>query len=315
MFSSIKDYPKYNELLKLYDLPLEELIELASNLTKKNFDNNVEFCSIISAKTGKCGENCKYCAQSSHYRTDIDSHSLITVDEVKKAALNAKETGVTKFSIVTSGREPDQNDFDHMVEMIEAIESIDNLSACASLGFLNKEQTKKLKDAGLKRYHHNINTCSSFHDEICTTHSFEDRIKTIKTVQEEGIDICCGVIIGMGETREQRIEMALELAEINPVSVPVNFLSPIEGTPFENHWDKISEEEILRTLAIFRIALPKVFIRYAGGRMARFSKESQKAGLKAGVNGMLVGNYLTTIGISPEEDIELVTNCGMNVAK
>ncbi|MDD3013559.1 MAG: biotin synthase BioB [Candidatus Gastranaerophilales bacterium] len=302
------------ELLELYNLPVNILIDISSKITKEYFDNKVEFCSIISAKTGKCSENCKYCAQSSHYRTDIENHPLLNPEEIKKSAIDARNNGASKFGIVTSGKTPDKEDFELILKTIEMLSDIKGLSICCSLGIINEDQIKKLKEVGIERYHHNINTCRSYYNDICTTHSFDERINTIKLVQKYGMNICCGVIIGMGETREQRVEMAIELAELNPVSVPVNFLTPIEGTPFENMLDAIDENEILKTLAIFRIALPNARIRYAGGRSTRFSKKYQQLGIKAGVNGLLVGNYLTTTGINPDEDLELVKNSGMSVA-
>jgi len=302
------------ELLELYNLPVNELITLSSKITKENFSNKVEFCSIISAKTGKCSENCKYCAQSSHYRINIENHPLLNLEEIRKSAIDARNNGASKFGIVTSGKVPDKEDFEQILKIIEKLSDIKGLSICCSLGILNEDQVKRLKEAGIERYHHNINTCRSYYSHICTTHSFDERINTIQMVQRYGMNVCCGVIIGMGETREQRVEMALELAELNPVSVPVNFLNPIEGTPLENMHDAIDEEEILKTLAIFRIALPKALIRYAGGRSTRFSKTYQELGIRAGVNALLVGNYLTTTGISPEEDFELVRNSEMSVA-
>lgn len=299
-----------SELLELYNVPMQELLDKAAKITAENFNDKVEFCSIISAKTGKCSENCRYCAQSSHYRTNIDTHPLVSLKEVRKCALSARDSGVTRFSLVTSGKIPAGKDFDNILKMIELINNIDGLKACASLGILDKNMMKSLRQAGLKRYHHNLNSCKSYYPDVCATHTYEDRVETIRLAQEYGIEVCAGGIIGMGETREQRIEMALELAELNPVSVPVNFLHPIEGTPFEVHKDSIDEEEILRTLAVYRIILPKTVIRYAGGRASRFSAENQELGIKAGVNGILVGNYLTTIGITPEEDRKLLEKAG-----
>lgn len=304
---------KINGFLELYNLPLEELIELSSKITKENFSNEVELCSIISAKTGKCQENCKYCSQSSHNKAKIEVHPLLELEEVKKAALNAKENGASRFCVVTSGRAPEGEDFEKILKMIKEVASIDGIHSCCSLGILSEEQVKQIKEAGAERYNHNLNTSKSFHEKICTTHDFEDRINTIKLIQKYGIETCSGGIIGMGETRRQRIEMALELAELNPVSVPVNFLHPVEGTPLENLKDAIDEEEILKTLAIYRIIMPKALIRYAGGRATRFSKEYQLMGIKAGVNALLVGNYLTTTGITPEEDIELIKEANMCV--
>ena len=303
------------ELLRLYGLPLEELITLSAKVTKENFAGDIEFCSIISAKTGSCHENCKYCSQSAHNKAKIHSHPLMDVEEVKKAALDAKKNGATRFCIVTSGRLPEGEDFEKIIKMVHEIVAIEGLHCCSSLGIITEQQAKRLKEAGVERFNHNINTSESFYKNICTTHNFKDRIDTVKLVQKHGMEVCCGVIIGMGETREQRVEMALELQEINPTSVPINILNPIKGTPLENAHNEINEEEILRTICIFRIALPKTILRYAGGRSTRFSKDYQKLGIKAGINALLVGNYLTTTGISPEEDKELIAQAGLNVAK
>jgi len=306
---------KIDEFLDLYKLPIEELIEISSKIKQKNFGDEVDFCSIISAKTGKCGENCKYCAQSSHYRTNIETHPLVSLDEIKKSAISAKENGVTKFSIVTSGRSPEPEDFKKLLEMVSFLKAMGGFTVCASLGILEEQELLQLKEAGLERYHHNINTCKSYHDEVCTTHSYSDRINTINLTQKCGLEVCSGVILGMGESRQQRVEMAAELAELKPEGVPVNFLYPIEGTPFETYRDAIDEEEILRTIAIFRIAMPESEIRYAGGRILRFSPKYQELGLKAGINGILVGNLLTTIGVDPKEDEKLVERSGMKLKR
>jgi len=311
----MQTYLAIDEILELYEQPLEKLVEISSEITEKNFNNKMDFCSLISAKTGKCGENCKYCAQSSHYRTEIETHPLVTVEEVKNAALNARDNGVTRFAIVTSGRTPDKEDFPTMLKMIEAIQSIDGLTSCASIGILNEQEVRQLRDAGLIRYHHNINTCRSYYPDVCTTHTYEDRINTVNLVQQYGMELCCGVILGMGETRRQRAEMALELKEINPDSVPLNFLYPIQGTPFENYMDKIDEKEILKTIAVLRIVLPETSLRYAGGRVIRLSQQNQELGIKAGVNSILVGNMLTTIGVNPEEDLEMIKRVGKTLAK
>jgi len=302
-----------NEFLELYELPIEELIGISSKITQQNFKNKVDFCSIVSAKTGKCEENCRYCAQSSHYRTNIETHPLISLDEVKKCAISARESGVTKFSIVTSGRKPDSRDFEELLKMISLLKEMDGFTVCASLGILDEKELLELKKAGLERYHHNINTCKSYHNEVCTTHSYQERINTMNLTKKCGLEVCSGVIIGMGESRQQRAEMAAELAELKPASVPINFLHPIERTPFEIHTDAIDEEEILRTIAIFRVAMPEAELRYAGGRALRFSPKYQELGLKAGINGILVGNYLTTIGIEPKDDMELLKRSGMEL--
>ena len=290
------------ELLKLYNLELNELLAEA----KKYTFNEFEFCSLISARTGKCSQNCKYCSQSTHYNTNIQTHSLVSVDEVEKAAKESKENGAINFAIVTSGKTPDEaKDFDELLKMIKKINSL-GLKSCASIGICNLEQAKKLKEAGLNRFHHNINTCKSYHSEICTTHTYQDRINTCNAIKEAGIELCCGVIIGMGETIEQRIEMAMELAQIQPNSIPVNILTPIKGTPFENYLDKIDEENIIRTIAVFKIANPNSSIRLAGGKKARLSEENIQLLMDNCIDSAIVGNYLTTTGFSSEHDKKMV---------
>jgi len=290
------------ELLKLYNLPLNELLAEAKKYTFKEF----EFCSLISARTGKCSQNCKYCAQSTHYNTEIATHPLVSVEEVIKVAKESKENGATNFAIVTSGKTPDEaKDFSELLKMIKEINAL-GLKSCASIGICSPELAKKLKSAGLNRFHHNINTCKSYHSEICTTHTYQDRIDTCKNIKEAGIELCCGVIIGMGESVEQRIEMALELAAIAPNSIPVNLLTPIKGTPFENYFDKIDEENIIRTIAIFKIANPNSSIRLAGGKKARLSQENIQLLIDNCIDSAIVGNYLTTTGFNPDNDKEMV---------
>ncbi len=296
------------ELLKLYNMDLEELLELSSKYVK----DTVEFCSIVNARNGKCSQNCKYCAQSSYYRTDIESYPLISVEDVIKAAEESRENKADRFAIVTSGKTPDEEDFDKILEMIKALNKVEGIKSCASIGILNEEQAKALADAGLKRFHHNINTAESYYPSVCTTHTWQDRLNTCKLVKKYGMELCCGVILGMGESVEQRVEMAIELAEIEPDSIPINILMPIPETPFENYYDKIDEENILRTLAVFKIANPNSILRFCGGRM-RLSEENQEKALKTCVEGILIGNYLTTLGKEPHEDIETIAKLGKTI--
>ncbi len=297
---------KKAELLNMYNMDLEDLLNISSQYVK----DEVEFCSLINARNGKCSQNCKYCAQSSHYCTNIESFPLVEIKDVVEMAKEAKSNHASRFAIVTSGKTPDEGrDFNIELDMIREINKIDGLKSCASIGILTEEQAKALADAGLKRFHHNINTCRSYYPEVCTTHSYEDRINTCKLVKKYGMELCCGVILGMGETIEQRIEMALELAEIQPDSIPINILMPIKETPFENYFDKIDEENVLRTLAIFKITNPNAILRFCGGRM-RLSEENQRKALKTCVEGILIGNYLTTVGKNPQDDIETVKNIG-----
>ena len=293
------------ELLDLYNMDLDDLL----NESKKYLKDEVEFCSIINARSGKCSQNCRYCAQSSHYNTDIESFPLIDVETVVKAAHDSVNNGANRVAIVTSGKTPDESDFDTMLDMIKALNK-EGIKSCASIGILNDEQAKKLAEAGLVRFHHNINTCKSYHPQICTTHTYEDRLNTTKLVKKYGMELCCGVILGMGESVEQRVEMAMELAEINPESIPVNILTPIKNTPFENYGDKIDEENVLRTLAIFKIACPNASIRIAGGKKARLSEETIEKAFRYCVDSTIVGNYLTTTGFSPKDDEKLIAKIG-----
>lgn len=298
------------ELLDLYHMNLEDLLKKSSQFLK----DEIEFCSIVNARNGKCSQNCKYCAQSSHYRTNIESYPLMKSNEVIEAANEAKQYGADRFAIVTSGKDPAEEDFDKVLDLIKELNKVEGLKSCASIGILNEEMAKKLAESGLKRFHHNINTCRSYYPQVCTTHTFEDRISTCKLVKKYGMELCCGVILGMGETIEQRIEMAIELAEIEPDSIPINILMPIPETPFENYHDKIDDENILRTLAVFKIANPNSILRFCGGRM-RLSEENQEKALKTCVEGILIGNYLTTTGKSPEEDIKIVEKLGKKIKK
>lgn len=297
-----------DELLKLYNTDLDELLKISSGFVK----DSVEFCSIVNARNGKCSQNCKYCAQSSHYRTDIESYPLITEQEVLNAAEESKANKASRFAVVTSGKTPAEEDFSRVLDLIKAVNKVDGIKSCASIGILDEEQAKALADAGLKRFHHNINTSESYYPEVCTTHTWQDRLNTCRLVKKYGMELCCGVILGMGESVEQRIEMAMELAEIKPESIPVNILMPIPQTPFENYIDKIDEENVLRTLAVFKIANPASILRFCGGRM-RLSADNQEKALRCCVEGILIGNYLTTVGRSPLEDIETVEKLGKKI--
>lgn len=296
------------DLLYLYNLELEELLAEAA----KFMTNNIEFCSLVNARNGKCSQNCKYCAQSSYYGTKIDDFPLIDVNMVVNAALAAKKQHISRFAVVTSGKTPDESDFERILIMIKELNKIEGIKSCASIGILNDEQAKALAQAGLCRFHHNINTAKSYYPEICTTHSFEDRVNTCRLVKKYGMELCCGVILGMGETVEQRVEMALELAEIKPDSIPVNILMPISGTPFQDYFEKIDEENILKSIAVLKIANPTSVIRLCGGRM-RLSDENQELALKYCVEGIMTGNYLTTTGKKPEEDIKKAEKLGKTI--
>lgn len=302
--------------LRLYDLELEQLQQEACKLTQQHFKNKIEFCSIISAKTGLCPEDCSYCAQSSHFNTNCISHNLVGIDSVIKSAKDAKSNGATRFCVVTSGKGVETaEEFSTILEMVNAVSNIEGLHSCCSLGIVDLNQAVALKEAGVERFNHNVNTASSYYKNICSTHSYKERLETAKTISTAGIELCCGGIIGLGESRYQRIEMALEIKSLKPTSVPVNFLHPISGTPLENLNNSLTPEEILKTLAIFRIIMPDVLIRYAGGRTHHLDYNQQLQGLNCGVNALLVGNYLTTTGTSPQDDHHLINTAGMELIK
>lgn len=313
----MQDYTNYTkeEFIELYDRPLDELLDIAEIITKSNFGNTIETCSIISAKTGACTEDCKYCSQSNHNQANIVCSPLLDVQTVKKAALSARQRGASHFCIVTSGRKPSETDFAKILKMIKEVSAIKGINCCASCGLLSKEQLQMLKRAGAKRYNHNINTSENYYKNICTTHDFEDRLKTVKAVKECGLEACCGVIIGMGETRADRVDMALSLRKLNPKTVPINILNPIKGTPLEDFENKINEDEVLKTICIFRIILPQTLLRYAGGRTSRLDRTHQKLGFIAGINSMLVGNYLTTLGSNPDEDRKILSELDRVISK
>jgi len=288
----------------------EKIFLLADRLCKRYKGNSVELCSIINAKSGKCSENCKYCAQSAHYNTDIQSYPLISTEEVLKRARENEREGVHLFAIVTSGGSLSSKDFEKVLDMISVLKKETRLKLCASLGSISFSQALSLKQAGLYMYHHNIETCREYYKEICDTHTYEDRINTIKNAKDAGLEVCCGGIIGMGESMEQRIKMAFEIRELGIKSVPINILNPVKGTPLENV-KRLEPFEILRTIALFRLIMPYATIRYAGGRLSL--EEYQSEGFKAGINAMMVGNYLTTIGNKIADDLKMLQSLGLSV--
>ncbi len=300
------------EALKLYMEPSEELYQAADEIRKTLAGNKVDLCSIVNGKSGRCSENCTYCAQSGHFKTGVKEYSLLSYEEIKAHAKESEDEGVDRFSIVTSGKGLDGQDFETVVEYYEKLNNECNISLCASHGILNKNSLVKLKRAGVKRYHHNIETSRNFYNKICTTHTYDDRIKTINEAKNAGFEICSGGIIGLGESREDRIDMALELRYLNVLSIPVNALMPIKGTPLENQ-EVLNEEEILRTIAIFRFINPKANIRLAAGRNL-LSNNGDKA-FKAGANATITGNLLTTCGNKICDDKEMIRSLGLDVMK
>ena len=297
----------YNEALSLIETPLNELLEAADEIRKHFCSNIFDICSIINAKSGKCSENCKFCAQSAHYKTNISEYPLLDKETIIKNALYMAEKGVLRFSIVTSGKALTDKDVEILADTIKEIKSKSNISICASLGLLTDENFKKLKDAGLERVHNNLETSENFFSSVCTTHTFDDKINALKAALQSGLSVCSGGIIGLGESMQDRINLAFSLKELGIKSVPVNILSPVKGTPYENN-KPLSEEEILKTISIFRFILPDAFIRLAGGR-ALLSDKGKKAFL-SGANAAITGDMLTTYGISVDTDMQIIKETG-----
>ncbi|RCX18378.1 biotin synthase [Anaerobacterium chartisolvens] len=307
----------FDEALKLINIDendadtLSVLFESSNEIRKKFAGNKVDLCTIMNVKSGKCSENCKYCAQSAHYTTGAEEFELVSYENVLKRALEVQSQGAHRFSMVTSGRGIKSKELlDKLTSIYQRLRKDTSLKICASHGIISYEQAKQLKEAGVSMYHHNIETSSSHYPNICTTHDYEDRINTIRNVQEAGMEICCGGIIGMGETLEERIKMFFEIRELGVKSIPINVLNPIKGTPLEA-LPILSPMEILKTMAVARFIIPDSYIRYAGGRIAL--KDKQGIGFKAGVNAALVGNYLTTSGSNVEEDKQMIICSGLEI--
>lgn len=287
-----------------------DLIFWANKIRWKYKGAIVDLCAIVNAKSGRCSEDCVFCAQSSHYPTEAPHYPLLTVEEMLDAAQKAFESRAGRFGIVTSGRSlSSPKELDKVCQVISTLQAQGRISPCASLGLLNQEMVKALKQAGLASYHHNIETAPSFYPSICTTHPFELRAKTIQTAKEAGLRICSGGIFGLGETREQRVEMAFTLRALEVDSVPMNFLNPIPRTPLEGR-PFLSPLECLQTIALFRFILPEADIRTCGGR-EKGLRTLQPLMYPAGCNGTMIGNYLTTEGRNPEVDIQEIRDLGL----
>ena len=287
-----------------------ELCQAADEIREKFSGNQVELCSIINGKSGHCSENCRFCAQSAFNKTDCETYDFIEDEKIIARAVQDANEGVHRFAIVTSGRSLSGADFEKAINVYKKMSSTLKMNFCASFGFLTKDQLLRLKDAGVTRYHHNIETSRRNFPNICTSHTFDMKLETIKTVKEIGMKICSGGIIGMGETFEDKIDMALTLSEAGVDSIPINALMPIKGTPFENI-RQLSEDEILRTIAMFRFINPQSTIRLAAGRKL-LSNSGEKA-FNAGANAMITGNMLTTSGTTIAGDISLMKKMGRNV--
>lgn len=284
----------FEEAKKIFELPFMDLMFYAQTIHRKNFSpNRVQLSKLLNIKTGSCPENCSYCTQSAHYNTGLKKEPLMTFDEVKKNALEAKEEGATRFCMGAAWRGPRDDDLEKVCEMISEVKAM-GLETCATLGLLKDGQAEKLKEAGLDFYNHNVDTSPEFYKKIITTRTFQDRMDTIEKVRKAGIKVCCGGILGMGEKTEDRIKMLVVLANLDcpPESVPINQLIPMAGTPLANA-KKVDPFEFVRIIALARILMPKSYVRLSAGR-GSMSDEMQALCFMAGVNSIFCGDrYLT----------------------
>jgi biotin synthase len=297
-------------------LPLEEhltdLVALAHRVRLAYGGPTVELESLVNAKSGACPEDCAFCSQSARFDTGVDVYPFLDVDEVVAAAHATRDAGATQLCIVVAVRGPEERLLRKVLEAVEAVHAETGLEVACSLGLLTREQAERLATAGVHRYNHNLETCRAVFPSICSTHSYEDRVDTARLTREVGMELCCGGILGMGETLEQRVDFAFELAALRPCEVPVNLLDPRPGTPLGDR-PLLSPREALQAIALFRLVMPATILRLAGGR-ERVLGELQALGLLAGANALIVGNYLTTTGRPPEADVALLEALGMPIA-
>jgi biotin synthase len=299
------------QVLQLPDDQLDALLELAHEVRMKWCGPDVEVEGIISLKTGGCPEDCHFCSQSGLFASPVRS-AWLDIPSLVEAAKQTAKTGATEFCIVAAVRGPDERLLSQVAAGIEAIRNEVDIQIACSLGMLTEEQVQRLADMGVHRYNHNLETARSFFTNVVTTHTWEERWDTLRMVREAGMEVCCGGILGMGETLEQRAEFAANLAELNPHEVPLNFLNPRPGTPFGD-LEVLPAADALRAVAAFRLALPRTMLRFAGGREITLGDLGAKQGILGGINAVIVGNYLTTLGRPAEADLELLDDLQMPI--
>lgn len=300
------------EALSLLEEDVNTLAECANEIREHFCGNAFDICTITNGKSGKCSEDCKYCAQSAYYDTEIEEYDLLDCSTLEKEALSNWEKGILRYSVVTSGRTMTDLELEEICKSYKKIKSKYAVSLCASHGLLSYQQLLKLKEAGVTRYHNNLEASSNYFPKICTTHSFTDKVNTIQAAQKAGLEVCSGIIMGLGERMEDRIDVMLEIRSLGVKSIPLNILRAIKGTPLEN-MPVLSGDEIKRSVAIFRFLVPNAALRLAGGR--GLMNDKGKAVFLAGSNAAISGDMLTTDGISIEYDLAMLKELGFEIRK
>lgn len=286
------------------------LAECANEITRSYDSYRVDVETLLNAKSGNCPEDCSFCSQSSHYSSWINKYPLLNMETIVEKAYAAKRAGASSFCLVCAYREPPENDFQTICKIISEVKKRVDIEVNVSLGFMTYERACKLKAAGVKRYNHNLEASESYFAKICRTHDFQNRVRTARVVKDAGLELCCGGIIGMGETPRQRIELAFSIASLVPEEVPLNILVPQKGTPFENTVH-ISTDDIIKTISVWRFIMPTTILKVAGGREVHFSDQGRTA-LRAGANGLITGGYLTVDGNKASKDLQMIREIGLH---
>ncbi|HCT13617.1 biotin synthase BioB [Corynebacterium nuruki] len=298
----------HDQLLQILDLPddrIPDLLALAHEVRVRWCGEEIEMEGIVSIKTGGCPEDCHFCSQSGLFESPVRSAKL-DIAQLVEQARQTRKTGATEFCIVAAVKGPDENLMSQVEQAVEEIyANVEGVDVAVSVGILTPAQVDRLKAVGVHRYNHNLETAASYFPQVVTTHTWEERRETMQLVRDAGIEVCCGGIIGMGESPEQRVEFALQLADLDPDEVPLNFLDPRPGTPF-GHMDVMDGKDALRAVGMFRLAMPKTTLRFAGGRELTLGDLGVEQGMLGGINGVIVGNYLTTLGRPAEQDMDMV---------
>jgi len=305
------------EALRLGELQdhaeIEALVERAWEARVERFADSTDMCSLVNAKSGGCAEDCGFCAQSKYAESETPLHAMMEPEQILEHARAAEAAGAHRFCMVTQGQGLSKRDFDKVLAGARLVAEHTNLKRCASIGHMSVDRAMALKDAGIQRVHHNVETAESYYPEVSTTVRYQGRLRTIDAVREAGLETCVGGILNLGETREQRVEMAFELAKIDPTSVPINLLNPRPGTKFGDR-ELMDPWEVVKWIAIFRLILPEALFRLCGGRVENLG-ELQATAVKAGLNGVMMGNFLTTLGNTPEQDRAMFDELGLNTAR